>query len=65
MLCSVTGQVVPNSWLDCKGEGTVVLQYVGNYSLIDVASRPRSLQSSEIRRVLTVDCIILYVVQLS
>lgn len=60
VLCCVTGQVVPNSWLDCKDEGTVVLQNVGNYSPIDMASCPRSLHSSEIRHVFTVDCIILY-----
>jgi hypothetical protein len=65
MLCCVTGQVVPESWLAYKDEGTVILQNVGNYSPIDMASCPMSLQSSEITHVLTVDCIILYVLQLS
>jgi len=44
MLCCVTTQVVPNSWLDCKDEGTVVLQNVGNYLPIGMASHPRNLQ---------------------
>jgi hypothetical protein len=44
MLCCVTGKVVPNSWLDYEGEGTVVLQNIGNYWPVDRATHPRSLQ---------------------